>query len=381
MKEAASEWDVLAVLPKRSSPDLIFFLEQIGVRYELIDAEIDTGDAPSLMRKLARTKSRIRSEFTTFRYLLKFDLRSSILHMESAPWQSWILYTALCARGANVFVTMHNALPGRPRWRVALWKSRLHFLSRLSGFHIFASNKDTRNKLKGWVNDAFWEKIRVTYTCVNPIQIKQATEMTFDKAAVRDKFGIASEKFIVLCVAQFIDRKGRWVFLEAAKEVVRATDDIDFVWVSPELPNRADMEKIGKFGVGHRFRMIKSREIGTSRVEILSFFRVGDLFVLPSFLEGLPISLLEAMAMGVPVISTDINAIPEAVKNDETGVIVPPGDPKLLARRIIELARDPDRMNRLATSGQEFVLKTFDERIASRIAINEYNECFKDSTL
>ncbi len=374
MKEAIAEWDVLAILPIRSSPDILSFLAQVGVKYELIDAEVDMDDAPTIARKLQRTGRRIRSEIKTFRRLLRIDLSSAILHIESAPWQSWLLYAAFCSRRANVFVTMHNALPNRPRWRVAIWKARLRFLSRLRGFHLFTSNHDTRNKLKGWVDEGFWKEMKVTYTCVDPIQIKQALALPFDKAARRGEFGISAGKCVVLCVAQFIDRKGRWVFLDAAKEIAKSSSNIDFVWVTPELPDEFESEKIFRYGLGDRFRLVQSRSIGVRRLDILQFFLIGDMFVLPSFLEGLPISLLEAMALGLPVISTNVNAIPEAVKNNETGVLVPPYNPIELAREITALAKDPVKRTRLAAAGQDFVLSNFDERIASRIALKAYKE-------
>ena len=377
MKYAKDDWDVLAVLPVGSSRELLGFIQQEGIPYELIDAEVDMEAAPTLRRKLERQKRRILAEIRTFRFLSKFDLRSSVLHMEFSPWQSWILYSALCRRGANIFVTMHNALPNRPIWRVAVWKARLRFLSGFPSFHIFASNHDTRNKLKGWVRDAFWQKIKVTYTCVDPYQIRQAKAMPFDKRKVRRKFRISNEKCIVLCLAQFIDRKGRWTFLEAAKIVTDSNSDIDFVWVAPELPDAETNETISSYGLGDRFRIIKSSEAGATRIEILSFFRVGDIFVLPSFLEGLPISLLEAMAMGLPAISTDVNAIPEVIKDDQTGVLIPPGCPEMLAREIVALAADPARRDRLARAGQEYVLRNFDERVASGIAVDEYKECFE----
>ena len=62
MRHARSDWDVLAVLPTRSSPEIIRFIEQEGIPYELIDAEVDMAEAPTLRRRLARQKARILAE-------------------------------------------------------------------------------------------------------------------------------------------------------------------------------------------------------------------------------------------------------------------------------------------------------------------------------
>jgi glycosyltransferase involved in cell wall biosynthesis len=377
MKEAKAEWDVSVVLPSGSSQQVLNFLADEGIPFEQIDACIDLSPARSYGHRIARHFSRFRAEFRTLRHLRKYKLPECILHVEAAPWQSWIFYTVLSLKGANVFVTMHNMLPDRPAWRVAVWKSRLQFVSRLPGFHIFASNHDTRNKLKGWVEDSFWEKIPVTYTCVNPDQIAAATEMPFDKSETFAAHGIPPSRLIVLCVGQFIDRKGRWTFLDAARLVTNSRSDIGFVWVAPEMPDAADRARIDNYGLGDRFRLILSGDVGATRTEILRFFRLGNIFALPSFVEGLPISLLEAMAMGLPSISTNVYAIPEAIVDDETGVLIEAGDPEALARAILALADAPERRDRLAAAGREFVLREFDERAASRIAINQYRKCFE----
>ena len=377
MKEAKREWDVSVVLPTGSSPQVLSFLSEADIPFEQIDACIDLSPPRSVRHRMARHFSRFRAEYLTLKHLKQYKLSECILHVETSPWQSWIFYTALSLKGANVFVTMHNMLPDRPAWRVGIWKTRLHLVSRLPGFHIFASNQDTRNKLKGWVEQGFWEKIPVTYTCVDPVQIAAASALPFDKRQTLAAHGIPPSRFIVLCVGQFIDRKGRWTFLDAARIVLRSKTDISFVWVAPEMPDRANRKRIENYELGDHFKLVLSSDIGAARVDILRFFRVGDIFVLPSFVEGLPISLLEAMAMGLPSISTNVYAIPEAIKHDETGVLIESGDPEALAREILVLAADPARRDRLAAAGKEFVLREFDERVASRIAIDEYRKCFE----
>jgi len=254
----------------------------------------------------------------------------------------------------------------------------MRFASRLPGFHIFASNKDTKNKLRGWVSDEFLDSICVTYTCVNPPEIDAALEADLDVADVRSSYGVGPDDLLVLCLGQFIDRKGRWVFLDAAKEVADQHKDVKFIWVSPKLPNEQEIKRIESFGLGDRFKLVLSETIGKEHSEILKFYRVADLYALPSYVEGLPIALLEAMAMGVPSISTNVYAIPEAVLDHETGLLVPPGDADALATAIIELRNDAALRKKLSENGRALVMKNFDERVASRLAIDAYEECFAD---
>ena len=73
----------------------------------------------------------------------------------------------------------------------------------------------------------------------------------------------------------------------------------------------------------------------TERFDVLTFFRIADVFALPSFIEGLPITLLETMGLGICSISTNINAIPEAIKNMETGILIESGNSKELTEAIL----------------------------------------------
>ncbi|HEX3102694.1 MAG TPA: glycosyltransferase family 4 protein [Pyrinomonadaceae bacterium] len=378
MKMARADWDILVVIPKQSSAEIVKFLDEIGVKYEFTDTYLDLDPAPTIGRKLNRHWSRIRSEIASYRFLRRFDLHECILHIEISPWVSWIFLAALSMRRANIFVTLHNALPNFPAWRVMLWKTRMQFVSRLPGFHIFTSNKHAKKSFKGWVEHKFWEDIRVTYTTANPAEVEDALKSEFDRNAARRELNIGEQQFVVLCVGQFIDRKGRWTFLEAAKLALESDPDLQFVWVSPSLPSPEETKRIEAYGIESNFRVVLSSSIGSTRHDILSFFRITDIFALPSFVEGLPIALLEAMAMGIPSISTNITAIPEAIIDGETGILIDAGDGGGLADRILSLKADPELRQRLSRAGRKFVLDHFDEREASRIAIEAYKECFSD---
>lgn len=375
IKQALGEWDVVVILPRGSSEDLLRFFDELGVRYEFIDAVLDTQSANTLKRKAGRQIRRIRAETVTLLYLRRFDLRKSILHIETAPWQSWLLLTALSLRGANVFVTLHNYLEGGNGFRRSVWKWRMRFISRLPGFHIFTSNQDTKDRFRGWFTDAFHETINVTYTAVNPEQIAEAASAY--PAEVRQRFSVPEHKFVVVCVGQFIDRKGRWVFLEAAKMAAARDDQLAFVWLMPQLPDKTDQIRIDEYELGERFMPVLSSSVG-GRIDVLKFFKIGNVFALPSFVEGLPIALLEAMALGIPSISTNVFAIPEAIRHNETGLLIEAGDSEALANAILRLKGDADLRRSLADNGRRYVLENFDERVSAETAIRSYEKAVTD---
>ena len=375
MKLAKADWGITVLLPEGSDSKLLGFLDTVGAQYEFLKGSFDLAPADSISRKIERRFAILHSEINVFKHLRKFDLRNSILHIEAAPWQSATLLSSLSLlRGANIFVTMHNALPEASKWRELIWRVKIGFVSRLPNFRIFASNQDTKDRFRRWVGQEFYDSIRVTYTTVNPAEIEAVGESTPDATSIRRQLGIPEKKFLVLCLGQFIDRKGRWIFLEAAKKVLEEHPDIKFAWITSSEITASERERIDGFTLGDSFRLINASAVGNDRRAILSTYAAADVYALPSYVEGLPIALLEAMAMGVASISTAIYAIPEAIKHEETGLLINPGRADELADAIVRLYDDTELRQAIAKNGREFVIASFDEREASKIAIDEYGK-------
>jgi glycosyltransferase involved in cell wall biosynthesis len=373
MKSARRDWQIRVIIPRKSSPEILRFIEQLGLQCEFIDTWLDNRPAPGIAEKLKRQWRRVHAEITTFRYLLRYNVRNSVIHIEAAPWQSWILLRLLILRGAQVFVTVHNRLPPVAVWREKLWKSRLSFLSKQKGFHVFTANQDAKNYLLDRVPADFWPDVVVTYASINPDEIVRVLDSPLDRTLL-EQHGIPVGNFVVVCVGQFIDRKGRWVFLEAAQKVLKQSADVSFFWITPQKPTTEELQRIGEFSLGENFQLVLSASLGDSHESLLNFLRFGDVFALASYVEGLPISLLEAMATGLPCITTNINGIPEAVIDGETGILIEPGDSDKLALAILRLKKEPALCKEMGRQARTSVLKKFDEREMARIAISEYEK-------
>lgn len=98
----------------------------------------------------------------------------------------------------------------------------------------------------------------------------------------------------------------------------------------------------------------------------MKLLRESDLFVLPSYHEGLPISLLEAMAAGLPVIATRVGGIPEVIRDGEQGLLIPPGDVDALVGAIRRLIDDPALRSRLGGAARAAARQRLDIRGAAR---------------
>lgn len=374
IKEVKKQFEVKVVLPENSDAQLMAFIRALEVPFEFIKTEADGKTAAGLKRKLERHYNKFKSESILLKHLQKHDLDNSIIHIELAPWQALFPLLRL-AKKTKVFITAHNALPPVPKWRQNLWKAKMKVIEQYKNFWLFCSNVDSKNYFSQYFSPDFVEKrVRVTYTSVNPLEIDEALAVKHDREELCRKFNIPNDKFLVICVGQFIDRKGRWTFLDAAKKVCNTNDDVAFVWISNSKPNPEDLKKAEGYGLGERFRLITSDQIGGGRIDLFKMFRLANAFVLASFVEGLPISLLEAMALGIPSISTNITAIPEAVKHLETGILIEAGDDEKLAESILLLKSDKKLCEKLSKNGRAWVLKNFDEREVAKIAIAAYKE-------
>ena len=106
----------------------------------------------------------------------------------------------------------------------------------------------------------------------------------------------------------------------------------------------------------------------------MKIIKSSSMVVVPSRMESLPTTVKEAFYLNVPVIGTDVGGIPELIKNNETGIIIPPENPSKLAQAVNELLSDKVKAEKLATNGNTFVTNnmTWD------IVLPKYIEFYED---
>ncbi len=110
------------------------------------------------------------------------------------------------------------------------------------------------------------------------------------------------------------------------------------------------------------------------------WLRCMDVFIMPSLSEGLPLSLLEAMAAGVPVVASEVGGIPEVVRDEESGLLVPPADPAALARKIIGLLENRHLAGEIAEGGKRRVREHFSLDCMVRNYVALYEEALASSS-
>lgn len=189
-----------------------------------------------------------------------------------------------------------------------------------------------RSQVMGLVTTEHWDKLRVVHCTVDVERFRPVD---------RAERGRSLE---ILNVGRAVPEKGQALLIEAVAELIgRGADPrLTIVGDGPELSKlRALAARLGVSGAV-RFAGAVGQE------EILSYYGRADVFAMPSFAEGIPVVLMEAMATGLPVVATSIAGIPELISDGEAGFLVAPG-------RVDELATALERVA-AATPGERAAL-------------------------
>jgi glycosyltransferase involved in cell wall biosynthesis len=107
---------------------------------------------------------------------------------------------------------------------------------------------------------------------------------------------------------------------------------------------------------------------------------LADIFVLPSLVEGLPLVLVEAMALGKPIVATRINGIPEALEHDTNGLLVEPDRADELTDAIAFLADHPDAARQFGAAARRTAVARFDQRLTAEVTMEAYRAAVRAET-
>lgn len=178
-------------------------------------------------------------------------------------------------------------------------------------------------------------------------------EVVRTRQEVRAEFGIAPDAILIGTTGRLAPVKGHAVLLRAATIIRQRTPDVRFILVGDgplehELEGLASAQGLGNACV-----------FTGARTDIPDLLAAMDIFTLPSLSEGVPMALLEAMVLGVPVVAASVGGVPEVVTHGETGLLVRSGDEYALANACIELVKDRRRAASLAATGKSFVQAHF----------------------
>jgi colanic acid/amylovoran biosynthesis glycosyltransferase len=269
----------------------------------------------------------------------------------------------LHAHFANVGsdVAMLAARVGGPDWS---WSFMMHGCSELfderphrlpqkirCAAFVVCNSDFTRAQLMKLVDRGQWGKLRVVHCGIDP------------RALAPPGRRLADGPLRVLTVGRLVPGKGHAVLLEA---LARLREDgvetqATFVGDGPEH------EALERLAAELRLDVRFAGAVGQD--ELGAYYDAAQLFCLPTFAEGLGVVLLEAMASGLAVVSSLVMGVPEVVEDGESGLLVRPGRPDLLADALARLAAAPELRERMGRAGRRRVVEEFDVgRQAAQVA-------------
>lgn len=182
---------------------------------------------------------------------------------------------------------------------------------------------------------------------------------SFNPAAARREM-LGGDYRMVTNVAGLRPQKGQSYLVEAAAKVLAIHPDVRFAVVGAGPLRHEIEEQASSLGISDRFLIMGLR---TDVPEILA---ASDVFVLSSLWEGMPLSLLEAMAAGCPAVATGVGGVPELLKDRVTGLLVPPSDSAALAAAIIDCLDNPEQARQRAATAQVMVVHEYDRNAMTR---------------
>ncbi len=172
------------------------------------------------------------------------------------------------------------------------------------------------------------------------------------RQVVRQELGLTSETPLVGIVAALRPEKNHAMLLDVASKVRPGLPEAHWLIVG-DGPQREDLETLAvSRGVADRVHFLGTRG-DTERI-----LAALDLFTLSSLNEASPVSILEALACGVPVVSTDVGSVRESILEGETGQLVPSGDSEAMRGAVESLLKSPEKRRRMGVAGREHVCQT-----------------------
>jgi glycosyltransferase involved in cell wall biosynthesis len=210
--------------------------------------------------------------------------------------------------------------------------------------HVVAVSDALRGELESW--GVRPERLSTIHNAIPPIELAARSE-------ARARLGLPADALLIGCVGRLSPEKGHALLLQAMAELAQAGLNATVV-ICGDGPERGNLE------ARRRALGIADRVVLTGYVAgIESLLSAFDIFALPSYSEGLPRALLEASAAGIPAVASAVGGIPELIRSEETGLLVPAGDAEALAQALSRLIENPSIAARIGRRAQHRVMAAF----------------------
>lgn len=252
-------------------------------------------------------------------------------------------------RDLAIVTTYHGVMPGRMSRASAA-------MERSSDVVVAIAPAATRVLVEHGLDPA---KSATVLNAVEPVPKR-------GRDAIRAEFGVADAELVVT-VGRYAEEKNHALLVEALALLAGRRPRLRALLVGVgelEEELKAQVRRLGLDDVV---------AITGERADAIDITAAADVFALSSDWEGLPLAVLEALALGTPVVSTDVGGISDAVRDGETGLLVPPRDPEALAAALERVLADRELAERLAAGGLAFAAAELAERAMAERYVEIYS--------
>ncbi len=189
------------------------------------------------------------------------------------------------------------------------------------------------------------------------------------RSELRRSWGLADDAIVCGVVGRLVWEKGYREVIEAARTLREQAPQLQFVVVGPR--DEAKAEALSADDIARAEAVGNIHFVG-ERSDVEACYAAFDLYALASYREGFPRSAMEAAAMGLPVVATDIRGCRQVVDHGRTGLLVPAHDAPALAAAVLELATDTDRRRTMAAAAREKARSDFDQHRCIDVTLATY---------
>lgn len=295
-------------------------------------------------------------------YQLMRRLKVDIVHFHDVPTSVWSTIPARLAGVPVIMRTLHNTTApeaNHSRFFIGvlrrMYARHTHFIAVSAGVHASQTEKYPR----------IADRITIQHNGIDPTPYEQPV----DRDACLAELGLEGREFVIGVVARLARQKAHEVFLKAMKRIGESNDNVAAVIVG-DGPRRAELTDLAdRLSLGDRVVFVGVRN------DVPRLLRAIDVMCLSSNWEGLPITILEAMASARPVVVTDVGGNREAVIDGETGIIVPPENPDALADALLRLAGDPESRAEMGRNARARFEEEFAIDAMIRTTESIYDDC------
>jgi glycosyltransferase involved in cell wall biosynthesis len=225
--------------------------------------------------------------------------------------------------------------------------------ARISGY-LSTTTVCVSNAVRDAVVNIYGFRPSKTVVVVNGVSSSAFAPSKINRATLRARLDIDPEEFLLVCAARLVEAKGIDIVIRAVSQVLRQGVPCKCIILGDGPLREKLQQKVNFAGLWDYVFFVGFQP------DVRPYLQAASAFILTSHLEGLPISILEAMACGLPCIVTNVGGSAEAVQHGVTGLVIPPGSAEAAADAILYLATNPDKRAEMAGNAREVASQSFD---------------------